>query len=138
MDQILHLPRLNGPALRAGLERVQPYVDRARGRAERAQRWLDAATAGERRLVGPLHFFAAAAVIGVAAIVATVYTPAYVVARDGVVLGMVSQPEVFEDVVDRVEARATDILGYEYTLEGEPTYEFALTEPDNITPAAQF
>lgn len=138
MDQILHLPRPDLAGLQGKLERFQPYVDRVRTKTKQMQRWLDTATAGERRLISPLNFFAAAAVIGLAAIVSTVYTPAYVVSQNGVVLGTVSDPQVFEDVIDRVEARATEILGYEYTLEGTPSYDFALTEPDNVTPAAQF
>ena len=60
-------------------------------------------------------------VIGVAAVVGTVYTPSYVVEVDGVALGTVTSPSVFEDVVDRVESRATDILGYDYTMDGAVT-----------------
>ena len=131
MESILHLPRWDGSNVQARLGQLQQ-------RLELLQRRLDTATAGERRLISPLNFFAAAAVIGVAAIVATVYTPAYVVTQNGVVLGTVSDPQVFEDVVDRVEDRASEILGYEYTLDGEATYDFALTEPENITPTAQF
>ena len=131
MESILHLPRWDGSNVQARLGQLQQ-------RLELLQRRLDTATAGERRLISPLNFFAAAAVIGVAAIVATVYTPAYVVTQNGVVLGTVSDPQVFEDVVDRVEDRASEILGYEYTLDGEGTYDFALTEPENITPTAQF
>ena len=138
MEQILHLPRPDLAALRAKLDRFQPYADRVRTKSKQVQHWLDAATAGERRLISPLNFFAAAAVIGLVAIVTTVYTPAYVVSQDGVALGMVSDPQVFEDAVDRVEARATEILGYDYTLESTASYDFALTEPDNITPATQF
>ena len=138
MEQILHLPRPDLAALRAKLDRFQPYADRVRTKSKQVQHWLDAATAGERRLISPLNFFAAAAVIGLVAIVTTVYTPAYVVSQDGVVLGTVSDPQVFEDAVDRVEARATDILGYDYTLKSTASYDFALTEPENITPAVQF
>lgn len=129
MESILHLPRWEGSTVQARLGQLQQ-------RLELLQRRLDTATAGERRLISPLNFFAAAAVIGVAAIVATVYTPAYVVTQNGVVLGTVSDPQVFEDVVDRVEARASQILGYEYTLEGETSYDFALTEPENLTTSA--
>ena len=131
MESILHLPRWD-------VSNVQARLGQLQQRLELLQRRLDTATAGERRLISPLNFFAAAAVIGVAAIVATVYTPAYVVTQNGVVLGTVSDPQVFEDVVDRVEDRASEILGYEYTLDGEVTYDFALTEPENITPTAQF
>lgn len=51
--------------------------------------------------------------------VSTVYMPAYVVSVDGVTLGAVVEPSVFEEVVDRVEARATSILGYDYTLDSD-------------------
>lgn len=131
MESILHLPRWDSSA-------VQTRLGQLRQQLELLQHRLDTATAGERRLISPLNFFAAAAVIGVAAIVATVYTPAYVVEQNGIVLGTVSDPQVFEQAVDRVEARASDILGYDYTLDAETTYDFALTEPENITPTAQF
>ena len=68
----------------------------------------------------------------------TVYTPSYVVEVDGVALGTVTSPSVFEDVVDRVESRATDILGYDYTMDGAVTYAPALTERESITPVADF
>ncbi len=137
MESILHLPRWDGAGMRAKLGQFQQRLQ-LQQRLELMQHRLDAATAGEQRLISPLNFFAAAAVIGVAAIVATVYTPAYVVEMDGIVLGTVSDPQVFEQAVDRVEARASEILGYEYTMEGDLNYEFALTEPENITPTAQF
>ena len=35
--------------------------------------------------------------------VGVVYTPAYVVSVDGVDLGLVQEPQVFEQVMDRVE-----------------------------------
>ena len=142
MESILHLPQWDGAGVRAKLEqfrqryRLQEKMELVQHRMERIQHKLDAATAGERRLINPLHFFAVASVLGVAAVVAAVYTPAYVVEQNGVVLGTVSNPQVFEDVMDRVEARASEILGYDYTLEGEVNYDFALTEPENLTSAA--
>lgn len=130
MDEILHIPQQE--------EHGESLTARLRAGAERFRRWSDAATAGGRRIINPLHFLAAAAVIGVAAVVTTVYTPAYVVKLDGVALGTVTSPQVFEDAVDRVEARATQILGHDYALDGDISYSFALTEPENITPTADF
>ena len=71
---------------------------------------LDNAMAG-RKLVNPLPFLALAAVAGAAFIVTSVYTPSYVVTVDGVTLGVVSEPAVFEEVIDSVEARTAAILG---------------------------
>ena len=87
-------------------------------------------------MVNPLHLLAAAAVLGVAAVVGTVYTPSYVVSLDGVPLGTVTVPAEFEAVVNRVESRATGILGYDYDIAGEISYAPALTERDSITPIA--
>lgn len=97
----------------------------------------DAAVAGHKA-VGPLAFLLAAGVIGTALVVGTVYTPSYVVSVDGVTLGVVTEPEVFEDAMDRVEERASDILGYDYTLDSTVSYEFALTEKDKLSNVGDF
>ena len=140
MDEILHIPQeRETESLTARLRaKAQTAGDAIRVGAKRFQHWADAATAGGRRIISPFHFLAVAAVVGVAAVVTSVYTPAYVVEMSGVALGTVTSPEVFENAVDRVEARATQILGYDYTLDGDISYSFALTEPENITPTAEF
>ena len=140
MDEILHIPQEpNGESLALRLRsRAQAAGAAIQAGVKRFQHWSDAATAGGGRIISPLHFLAAAAVLGVAAVVTTVYTPAYVVEVDGVALGTVTSKQVFEQTVDRVEARATEILGHDYTLDGEVTYSLALAEPENITPTAQF
>lgn len=79
-----------------------------------------------------------AAVVGVATVVATVYTPSYVVSVDGVPLGTVSDPQVFEDVMDRVEARAATILGYDYEIPSTVSYTFALSERGKLSDTGEF
>ena len=142
MDEILHTSWEESSAIRPPLAQLRDRWEAGTAalaqRVEPLRRRLDAATAGGRRLINPLHFLAAAVVIGVAAVVGTVYTPSYVVEVDGVALGTVTSPSVFEDVVDRVESRATDILGYDYTMDGAVTYAPALTERESITPVADF
>ena len=112
MDEILHTPQEEGSGLplarlRAKLEEGVGALDR---RVEPLRRRLDAATAGGRRLIGPLPFLAAAVVIGAAAVVGTVYSPSYVVEVDGVAVGTVTSPSVFEDVVERVEKGDTEVI----------------------------
>ena len=142
MDEILHTSWEESSAIRPPPAQLRDRWEAGTAalaqRVEPLRRRLDAATAGGRRLINPLHFLAAAVVIGVAAVVGTVYTPSYVVEVDGVALGTVTSPSVFEDVVDRVESRATDILGYDYTMDGAVTYAPALTERESITPVADF
>ena len=139
MDEILHIPQQQDQPLTARLRaRAEAAAAAVHSGAERFRRWSDTATAGGRRIISPFHFLAVAAVIGVAAVVTSVYTPAYVVEMNGVALGTVSAPQVFEDAMDRVEARTADILGHDYSLEGEVAYSLALTEPEDLTPVEEF
>lgn len=106
--------------------------------AERLQRRWDAATVGGRQVINPLNFLAVAAVVGVTAVVGTVYTPSYMVTLDGLPLGTVQNQQVFEQVIERVENRATKILGHDYALPGTVDYHFALSERGELTPTAEF
>lgn len=156
MDEILHTP--DEEALSAHIRRAIPesipgrrltrrvkgaagvLLDGAellRRRAQRIFHRLDGMAVNSKHW-GPAAFLAAAGIIGVALVVGTVYTPSYVVSVDGVTLGTVAEPEVFENVIERVEARATSILGYDYTLDSDVSYEFALIEKDTLSPVSGF
>lgn len=146
MDEILHLPKQRKSAaprqpLRARLAEWSLEAERAleafRQKHARILTKLDNAFNG-RRLMSPLPFLAVMSVVGVAAVVSTVYTPSYVVSVDGVALGVVREPAVFEQVVDQVEARAASILGHDYQLEGEIVYEPALSERDQFSSVGVF
>lgn len=146
MDEILHLPPREGkapgwPGLRARLnewnEKIEDRTEAFRQKHAMKLAKLDNVLNG-RRWMGPLPFLAVMSVVGVAAIVGTVYTPSYVVSVDGVTLGIVKEPAVFEQVVEQVEERATDILGYEYHMDGEVTYELALSESDQFSSVGAF
>ena len=133
MDEILHRPHSVRPARRAG--------DAA---AERAERFLQEHsrlirrvdhTLAKFRSFNPVLFLSIAAVVGVTSVVNTVYVPSYQVSIDGVPIGVVSSQEEFEDAVSRVEARASSILGYSYQMDGEITYDLALSKRDTIPSA---
>ncbi len=91
-----------------------------------------------RKFMSPLPFLAIAGVISAALVIGTVYTPAYVVTMDGTDLGIVTEPEVFERVVNRVESRASSILGYDYNFDHEVEYTFALTQKNDISSVGAF
>ena len=153
MDELLHAPE--GEALsrrlrrgagagadtpsgfRAFAERAMDGAEILRRGASRVFHRVDGASSGHK-LWGPVAFLAAAGILGVALVVGTVYTPSYVVSVDGVTLGTVQEQETFEAAVDRVEARASGILGYDYTIDSDITYEFALTEKDQLSSVASF
>ncbi len=92
----------------------------------------------DRPILGPLPFLAITAALGITAIVSTVYTPAYAVTVDGVMLGTVTKPVVFERVVDRVESRASTILGHEYTIDSQINYQLALVRRDQVSSISGF
>ncbi len=158
MDEILHAPQNELPLRRrrkdhspSGAERVERFRERfsklmtetaERSRVLRLQgtrvyhrAW--SATAGKPKL-SPLPFLAISAVVGVAAVVGTVYTPSYVVTVDGTDLGLVRNQAIFTQAMDRVEDRASEILGYEYQMEHTVSYTPALSERSELTPVADF
>ncbi|MEG0824469.1 MAG: peptidoglycan DD-metalloendopeptidase family protein [Oscillospiraceae bacterium] len=96
----------------------------------------DATLAGHR--LGPVLFLAAALTAAATFVISTVYTPSYVVSVNGTQLGTVKNQQAFETVVDRVENRASDILGYDYTLDVTPDYSFALTEKSKLSSVSGF
>ena len=153
MDEILHAPQLEAPRRTPRTEhapasawerRLHAFAEATAARSKQWQRqsrrvyhrWVSA-SAGKRKL-GPLPFLACTAVIGVGVVTAVMYTPAYVVTVDGVDVGLVRDEKVFTQAAQRVEARASQILGYDYQLDHDVQYEFALTQQKSLTPAADF
>ncbi|NCC69267.1 MAG: M23 family peptidase, partial [Clostridia bacterium] len=92
----------------------------------------------DRPVLDPLPFLAITAAIGVASVVGTVYTPAYAVTVDGVKLGTVNEPVVFDRIVDRVESRASTILGYDYVINSDIDYQLALVRKDEVSSISGF
>ena len=86
----------------------------------------------------PLPFLAMATVVGITAVLVAVYSPSYVVSVDGTPFGVVRTKAVFENVIDRVERKVSNIVGYDYTLPHEITYDFALAKREDFTPVAEF
>ena len=151
MDEILRQPRQPvGPAITESLlPEAAPNALREKSRkafsAVRALGYglsvirhkLDSVLAG-RKFLSPLPFLALTGVIAAALVVSTVYTPSYVVTVDGEDLGIVTEPAVFERVVDRVENRAASILGHEFSLDHEVEYSFALSQEKDLSPVSAF
>ncbi len=86
----------------------------------------------------PLLFAAVSLVVAVVGIVNVVYTLSYAVSVDGQRLGVVETEEAFQQVVSTVEDQATDILGYDYTINSDVTYERALIKQGAFTDEAVF
>ena len=156
MDEVLHAPQRELPRRRQRKGSTPPGGERAERLKARFSKWVEegtargivlrrqgarvyhrvwSATAGKPKMA-PLPFLALSAVVGLAAVVTTLYTPAYVVTVDGVDVGIVRDQAVFTSAADRVESRASEILGYDYQLDHTVTYSAALVDQDDLTPAA--
>ena len=70
--------------------------------------------------------------------VPTVYTRGYEVTVDGQALGIVSQKSEFENIVDRVEDRVGEILGYDYDLTCDVSYKSRIVERGEISSLSGF
>ena len=92
-------------------------------------------TFSQRHPISPLLFVVLAVSIGFAATVLHLYDESYVVAVDGIDVGVVHEISDFERSVRNVEARATRILGEEYTIDSEFTFTKALSTREDFTSA---
>lgn len=119
-------------AYAAAAERIGPF------RALVQRQLLVVNTDALRQGVTPLKFLGLSGVIGAVALVTTLYTPGYVVSVNGQEVGAVRQPEAFEQSIQRVEARAGGILGYDYTLDQAVDYRFGLIPRGELAASASF
>ena len=92
-------------------------------------------TVAQRHPISPLMFLVFALSIGFAATVLHLYDESYVVTVDGVDVGVVHEIADFERSVKSVEARATRMLGEEYTIDSVFTFTKALSTKEDFTSA---
>lgn len=92
----------------------------------------------ERRTpAGPAIFLTVALALSAAGILGSQYAPGYQVTVDGVELGLVGSRQEVEAAIDRVEDRASGILGYDYTLTHEMGYTFHLSLKEDLIPVSR-
>ena len=87
---------------------------------------------------GRIPFLVAALLLGLCFVLTTLYSPSYIVTVNGVELGPVHEKSEMESAIEQVETRASEILGYEYLLDPEVTYTFALTQKEEFPPISNF
>ena len=74
-----------------------------------------------------MSFLTVCAALGVALTLTTLYTPSYAVLVDGEQVGVVADQAVVTQAIQEVEAEGSSLLGYQYQVEGDVGYQFALT-----------
>ena len=89
------------------------------------------------RLSAPVSFLAVSAALGLALTVTTLYTPSYAVFVDGEKVGVVANQAEVENVVEMVEQQGSSLLGYDYTVDNDISYEFALTLRSDLTESGE-
>lgn len=77
-----------------------------------------------------------AMVITVMLTLQSLYSPAYAIAFKGETIGIVADPAVYEQAVVDVEAKAADILGEEYKLEGNADMSMTLASKEDLVSAS--
>ena len=90
-----------------------------------------------RRSVGPALFLTVALSVSAAAVLGSLYSPAYRVSVDGVELGLVGSRQAVETAIGRVQTRASDILGYEYEMTHEMEYDYTLALKEDQIPISK-
>ena len=83
--------------------------------------------------VGPASFLGISAALGAALTLTTLYTTSYAVTLDGDPVGVVADQSVVDQAIQEVEAEGSSLLGYDYQVQGDLDYKFALTLKTDIT-----
>jgi len=79
------------------------------------------------RVIGPASFLVVSAAVGVALTITTLYSTSYAVTLNGETVGVVADQEIVTAARSVVEAEGSQLLGYDFQVEGELDYQFGLT-----------
>lgn len=99
------------------------------------RRWaylIHGAAAGTRT-IGPISFLAISTALGVSLTLTTLYSTSYAVTMDGETVGVVADQSVVEAAIQTVEQEGSALLGYDFQVEGDLEYQFALTLKSDLS-----
>ena len=121
----------------AGRERWESWKQNTQAWQKTAREWLriHGRRAAHRlhnvvagnRATGPISFLAGSAAVAVAMTLVALYSPSYAVTINGEPVGVVADASVVDDAIANVEATGSSILGYDYHVQGNLEYDFAIT-----------
>ena len=83
--------------------------------------------------VGPISFLLVAGALGTALTLTTLYSTSYAVIVDGREVGVVADQSVVDHAIQTVETRGTQLLGYDYQVDGDIDYNFTLTLKSDLS-----
>ncbi|RKI68651.1 LysM peptidoglycan-binding domain-containing protein [bacterium 1xD42-67] len=131
-------PREEGkkPTLQERRREAERYLKAAREWSRiHFRRWthLFHGAAAGTLAVGPVSFLLVAGALGAALTLTTLYSTSYAVIIDGQEVGVVADQSMVDHAIQTVEARGTELLGYDYQVQGEIDYSFALTLKSDLS-----
>lgn len=136
MDEILYPGPRPEEAAETAAAAPRSWREALRDRVENVLFRWDAGR--EKRRFPARAFLLAALIVALATTVPTVYTRGYEVKVDGQVLGIVSDRGQFEQIVSRVENRVSEILGHDYDLTCDVSYQSRVVERSEISSLSGF
>lgn len=83
--------------------------------------------------VGPISFLLVAGALGAALTLTTLYSTSYAVIVDGQEVGVVADQSVVDSAIRTVENRGSQLLGYDYQVDGDIDYNFTLTLKSDLS-----
>ena len=90
-----------------------------------------------RSRLQPVVFLTVALSLTSAGVLGTMYGPGYRVSVDGADLGLVGSPKAIAAAAERVEDRASAILGYDYALHQDITHSFEVCLKEDVEPISK-
>ena len=83
--------------------------------------------------VGPVSFLLVAGALGTALTLTTLYSTSYAVIVDGQEVGVVADQSVVDEAIQTVENRGSELLGYDYQVDGNIDYSFTLSLKSDLS-----
>ena len=83
--------------------------------------------------VGPISFLIMAGALGAALTLTTLYSTSYAVIVDGQEVGVVADQSVVDQAIHTVETRGSQLLGYDYQVNGDIDYSFTLSLKSDLS-----
>lgn len=134
MDELL--PRPKSIVLPSPVRSKAPAVTRRPLLPEGKLGWTFPNFLERRTKAGPAIFLTLSLALSATPVLAHLYSPCVQVSVNGVDMGLIESQAMVETAVEKVETRASRILGYDYSLDAAVTYDFRVALREEQATAA--
>ena len=134
MDELL--PRPESIVLPSPVRSKAPAVTRRPLLPKGKLGWTFPNFLERRTKAGPAIFLTLSLALSATPVLAHLYSPCVQVSVNGVDMGLIESQAMVETAVEKVETRASRILGYDYSLDATVTYDFRVALREEQATAA--